>query len=145
MQFETQPVPEGPPFPCDEATFRALAETFVPETQEFAGPEWSQLYRIIAQALKPRPARIKRQLSAFVRLLNLRSLLRYQRRYARLSAGRRLRLLQSIERSRLVLLRNGLWGLRTLVLMGYYGRPEAVQQIGYRADRRGWQRQETEP
>jgi hypothetical protein len=38
-----------------------------------------------------------------------------------------------------LLLRRGSWGLRTLVLMGYYGRPDAKQEIGYRADPRGWE------
>ena len=35
--------------------------------------------------------------------------------------------------------RRGFWGLRTLVFMGYYARPEAAAAIGYRADVRGWE------
>ena len=34
----------------------------------------------------------------------------------------------------LLLLRRGFWGLRTLVFLGYYARPEAAAEIGYRAD-----------
>src|SRR5207244_1401337 len=63
---------------------------------------------------------------------------------AHLSAGaqdpaRRARFLDSLQTSRLLLARRGIWGLRTLVLMGYYGRPRAAAAIGYRADPRGWE------
>src|SRR2546422_3095313 len=47
-------------------------------------------------------------------------------------------LFRSIERAPLLLMRRGLWGLRTLAFMGYYGRPAAAREIGYRADPRGW-------
>ena len=36
-------------------------------------------------------------------------------------------------------IRCGFWGLRTLVFLGYYGRPSGVQATGYRADPRGWE------
>jgi hypothetical protein len=44
-----------------------------------------------------------------------------------------------LETARLVLVRRGFWGLRTLILMGYYGRPAAAAAIGYRADPQGWE------
>ena len=44
-----------------------------------------------------------------------------------------------VERSRVLLLRRGFWGLRTLVMLGYYGRPEAARAIGYRASPLGWE------
>jgi hypothetical protein len=37
------------------------------------------------------------------------------------------------------IIRVGFWGLRTLALLGYYARPEAAEEIGYTADRRGWE------
>jgi hypothetical protein len=36
------------------------------------------------------------------------------------------------------LIRRGVWGLRTLVLMGCYTRAEMMDGIGYRAHARGW-------
>jgi hypothetical protein len=48
-------------------------------------------------------------------------------------------LLRGIENSRLLLLRRGIWGLRTLVFMGYYARPEAAAALGYAAAPRGWE------
>lgn len=128
------------PFRCDEATFRALAVAIVPDADQLNEPEWLDLYRIISIALDARPAVARRQLAAFVRVLNLGSLLRHRRCLARTSVAQRQQLLHSVERSRLVLLRRGLWGLRTLVLMGFYGRSAAHSQIGYRGHIRGWLR-----
>jgi hypothetical protein len=34
-------------------------------------------------------------------------------------------------------LRHGFWGVKTLIFMGYYGRPEAAAEIGYRPARAG--------
>jgi hypothetical protein len=31
-----------------------------------------------------------------------------------------------------------MWGLRTLILMGYYARPAAAAEVGGSAHRRGW-------
>ena len=46
----------------------------------------------------------------------------------------------ALERAPFRLIRRGVWGLRTLVLMGYYTQPEVIAGLGYRADRAGWER-----
>jgi hypothetical protein len=51
---------------------------------------------------------------------------------------RRAKFLEEVERSPLLLVRRGFWGIRTLIMMGYYARPEAKAEIGYRATGRGW-------
>jgi hypothetical protein len=56
-----------------------------------------------------------------------------------MDAAARQRMLAALEDSRSPLLRRGFWGLRTLILMGYYGRPGAAAEIGYAADPRGWE------
>ena len=61
------------------------------------------------------------------------------RRFSALDVARRTRFLLALQNSPVLLLRRGIWGLRTLVFMGYYGRPEAAALIGYRADARGWE------
>ena len=38
-----------------------------------------------------------------------------------------------------LLVRNGFWGLRALVLLGYYGQTETAREIGYAAQARGWE------
>jgi len=56
-------------------------------------------------------------------------------------AGRpaaRTRLLASLQDSRLLLVRRGVWGLRTLAFVVYYGRDEGRAAVGYRASAGGW-------
>jgi len=82
---------------------------------------------------------VQRQLTVFLILLEWLPLLRYARRLSRLDSARRANFLDRLQRAPLLLLRRGLWGVRTLILMGYYGRPAAAKEIGYRADARGWE------
>jgi hypothetical protein len=64
--------------------------------------------------------------------------LRYGRRFTALDAARRERFLDQLQNAPVLLVRRGIWGLRTLLLMGYYGRAAGGRVIGYRADPRGW-------
>ena len=118
---------------------RAIGATVVPEADRLDEAEWTALERIVAEALAARPARQRRQLLLFVRLVEWLPVLRYGRRFTKLDAARRTRVLEHLQDAPLLLLRRGCWGLRTLLLMGYYGRPEAVRAIGYAADPRGWE------
>lgn len=120
--------------------FHAIATVVVPEVVQLTGPEWDELEGIVARALSGRPPRLRRQLAMLLQLLEWLPLLRYGRRLSVLDAPRRTRVLDYIQNGPVLLLRRGLWGVRTLVLMGYYGRPAAAAAIGYRADPRGWER-----
>ncbi|HYL21518.1 MAG TPA: hypothetical protein VEU74_07140 [Gemmatimonadales bacterium] len=120
-------------------TFRAVAMSVVPEAAELDAADWEEAERIVARAIAARPARVQRQLALLLRCLEWIPLLRYGHRLSRLDPARRARFLDSLQTSRLLLVRRGVWGLRTLVLKGYYGRPAAVAAIGYRADPRGWE------
>jgi hypothetical protein len=118
---------------------RAIGATVVPEADRLDEAEWTALERIVADALAARPAGLRRQLLLFVRLVEWLPLLRYGRRFTQLDAARRTHFLENLQDAPLLLLRRGCWGLRTLLLMGYYGRPEAARAIGYAADPRGWE------
>jgi hypothetical protein len=118
--------------------FRSLAMTIVPEAERLGDAEWSELEMLVEQALAARPVSMRRQLGMFVRLLEWLPLARYGRRFTRLDTERRTRLLERVQDSSLLLLRRGFWGLRTLVFLGYYARPGAGAEIGYRADPSGW-------
>ena len=119
--------------------FRAIASSVVPEAARLGPGEWEELERIVARAIAARPARLQRQLALLLRLLEWIPLLRYGRRLSGLDPARRAAFLASLGNSGLLVLRRGIWGLRTLILMGYYGRPAAARAIGYRADARGWE------
>lgn len=119
-------------------TLRALAETVVPATSALEADGWGSLDRIVTNAIKARPPRMQRQLALFIRAIEWLPLLRYGRPFSKLTPARRQRFLESLQDSPLLLIRRGFWGLRTLILMGYYTQGRAIAAIGYRADPRGW-------
>jgi hypothetical protein len=82
---------------------------------------------------------MRRQLNLFIRIINLQALLRYRRTLPNLTNEQRTALLSNIEDSRLLLFRRGFWGIRTLVFMGYYARPQCSTALGYAAAARGWE------
>jgi hypothetical protein len=75
----------------------------------------------------------------FLRILDGMSRVRYGRGLATLDPARRASLVEGIATSRLLLFRRGVWGLRTLVQMGWYAQPEVQRAIGYRAAAAGWE------
>jgi hypothetical protein len=120
--------------------FRALATALVPETAALDEAGWAELEAIVETALSKRPPGMRRQLAVFVRLLDFLPRLRWLRSFRRLDAERRARFLRGMQSAPIFLFRRGFWGLRTLVFMGYYARPEAYAGIGYDAHLRGWLR-----
>ena len=119
--------------------FRALATVFIPETAQADESAWQSLERIVADALATRPPALRRQVVLFVRLLDSYALLRHSRRLSALDDAKRRALVESIATSRLLLFRRGVWGLRTLVQMGWYGQPDVQRSLGYRASAAGWE------
>lgn len=115
------------------ASFRAIAGTIVPGARVMGESEWEELERIIERGLAARPDEVKKQLRVLVRLLDFLPVLRWGRTFRTLDEERRTRFLLAIQDAPLLLLRRGFWGLRTLVFMGFYGRPETAAAIGYRA------------
>ena len=121
------------------SAFRALASTIVPEAAQLDEKGWGVVAAIVETALADRPPAVKRQLGALVAALQWMPLARWGRPFTALDAKSRARFLSSVEDAPVLLLRRGFWGLRTLVFMGYYARPEAAREIGYRADPLGWE------
>lgn len=92
---------------------------------------------IMAEAIGARPPALRRQLFAFLRVLRWAPLLRYGRPYDRLAPAQQDAVLRWFHDAPITALRQGFWGVKTLVFMGYYGRPEAGEQLGYRPSRDG--------
>jgi Gluconate 2-dehydrogenase subunit 3 len=118
---------------------RAIGTTIVPEAADLDDNGWLAVERVINDALAPRPPALQRQIRLFIHLIEWAPVPRYGKRFTRLAATRRTAVLTSLQNARLFALRRGLWGLRTLILMGYYGRPEAAREVGYRASPAGWE------
>jgi len=121
--------------------FRALCVAFVPESAELGEPGWRELESEVELALADRPPAIQRQMILLIRILDLLARARQGSPLAALPPASRRELLTHLQNSRWLLLRRGVWGLRTLAFLGYYSRPDIAESIGYRADARGWEAQ----
>jgi len=118
--------------------FRAIAIMVVPEADRLDARLWSECEALVEHTLAGQPSALRRQLRLFVGMIELLPVLRYGRRFSRLDDARRARFLHGFEVSRIGQLRKGFWGLRTLILLGYYGREDAAREIGYRPELHGW-------
>lgn len=119
--------------------FRAFVSTIVPEAAAFDERRWEELEGLVEAVLRDRPPALKRQLRLALRLLQGLPVLRFGHRFTTLDPARRARCLTRLQNHSLQSIRLGFWGLRTLALLGYYGRPTAGQAIGWAADARGWE------
>jgi hypothetical protein len=119
-------------------TLRAIGGVVLPYPEALDDEGWAEAERIIEGALAPKPPGIKRQIRLFLKLVNLLSVFRTGRPLVKLRINRRLAFLEKLQRSRLMPLRRGMWGIRTLIFMGYYNQDWVRAGIGYSADPRGW-------
>jgi hypothetical protein len=133
-------MPSSPPFAVPAVpVFRAVAATIVPDAARLERTQWDELEAIVGRYVASRPPSIRRQLTALLILIDWLAVLRFGRRFRSLDDPRRTRFLAGFEDAPSALVRRGFWGLRTLILMGYYGRAQVAAAIGYRADARGWE------
>lgn len=130
------PVATLPPV---RAVFRAVVVTVAPRAGSFGPGEWARAEELVEEALRQRPPAIRRQIRLFLRVIHHLPRIRYGRSFPRLSPERRLRVLQGLESAGLLLVRRGVWGVRTLAYLAVYGQDPVRERIGYRADPRGWQ------
>ncbi len=127
------------PLELDAGIFRAVVTTIVPESASLDQQGWSDLESVVESLLRDRPESLKKQLRMFLRLIQWLPIVRYGRPFTSLDAAARTRVLAHLQNDRIQKVRVGFWGLRTIVLAGYYARPEAAQSIGYAASARGWE------
>ena len=121
------------------AIFRAVVSTIVPEAAALDDQGWHDLHQVVEALLGDRPESLKRQLRIFLRAIQWMPVIRYGRPFTRLNPAARARVLAHLQNDRIQKVRVGFWGLRTIVLAGYYGRPGAAQTIGYAASAGGWE------
>lgn len=122
---------------------RAVAETVVPEAAALDAEGWRELESVVGAALAERDPKLLGQLRALLAAIRWLPVLRWGRTFPHLSPDARRRFLAGMQDAPLLLVRRGFWGLRTLCLMGYYGREEARREIGYDARLRGRRSRET--
>jgi hypothetical protein len=121
------------------ATFHALVMTVIPEAADLDDAGWEHVDLTVMGALAQRSARVQRQFALLLRVIEHAPRIARGRPFTRLDAPARTRVLERLQRSPVKLIRRGVWGARTLALMGYYTLPSVIRQVGYRAHVRGWQ------
>ena len=110
----------------------------LPRAADLEEDGWRGMEQTIEAALRQRARRVQRQFRIFLRILDLSTIPSHRKRFHRLDDATRLRVLEQMERGPRLLLRRGVWGLRTLVFMAYYTQPAHAAAIGYRASPEGW-------
>ena len=113
----------------------------MPEIAFATAAEWSALEAAVEHSLAIRPPALRRQLVLLIRAIDWIACLRHGRRLARLPPAERDRLLAGLSVAPIALLRRGIWGLRTLIMLGWYTQPEVAAGLGYRANAEGWSAQ----
>lgn len=124
--------------PRTRPAIRVIARAVVPEAASLDESGWASFERLLEGAVSARPAGVVRQLRAFLRILGFIARVRYGRGLADLTPREAGGLLERLAASRLLLLRRGVWGLRTLMLLGYYADDGRARALGYRASPAGW-------
>ena len=127
------------PLNPDPVIFRAVVSTIVPEAADLEEQEWRDVHQVIEALLRDRPESLKRQIRMFLGFIQWLPVIRYGRPFTRLQPAARTRALAHLQSDPIQKVRVGFWGLRTIVLAGYYGRPQAARNIGYAASPRGWE------
>ena len=117
---------------------RALAPAFVPEIGKATPEQWAALEETLENALAQRSPALPRQLAAFLKLIAVAARFRFGRSLTRTPATDLSRFLEQLARSSIPMMRRGVWGLRTLVMLGWYTQPDVAATIGYHASPAGW-------
>jgi hypothetical protein len=131
--------PSPPALSAFRPLVRAIACTIVPEAVSLDENAWADFDKLTDAALGDRPPALQRRLQLFLHAIDWLPVFRFGRRFASLQPAQRARFLSGLENHPVQLIRSGFWGLRALVLLGYYGRPEAAVAIGYAASPSGWE------
>jgi len=119
--------------------FRAVTRAAVPASAGLDDEGWARAEALVDAALADRPGSVRRQVTIFFRIVDVLSVLRFGRGLQGVESAQARTLLGWLERSPLLLLRRGVWGVRTLAFMGFYGQGATRKQIGYAASPGGWE------
>ncbi|MCP3978627.1 MAG: gluconate 2-dehydrogenase subunit 3 family protein [bacterium] len=117
--------------------FLAIAGRIVREVAAFDDTARTAFLEPVQKTLASRSPSMRRQFALFLSILRWSPILRYGRSFESLPTEQQDAVLSWYFRSPLAILRKGFWGLKTLVFLGYYGRPDVGESIAYRPQRDG--------
>lgn len=114
-----------------EAFLLVVARRIVPEVAALDERGLAHFAAIIDRALGDRPEDVRKKFATFLGVLRWAPVLRYGAPLDRLAPRRQDAVLRWFEDAPVGLLRQGTWGLKSMVFMGFYGRAEVWDEIGY--------------
>ena len=117
---------------------RPLLTTMIPATATLPMPRICQILARVDDRLATEPAALQAQLRLFVRVLWWLPVVFSLRTLGGLEPARREKFLLWLQDCPVAKLRVGLWGLRTLLFLGWYGDPDVQEQLGYTPNIDGW-------
>jgi hypothetical protein len=109
----------------------AVGARLVPEVAALDERQQESFRAIVSDALAERSATMRRQLGVFLGLVERAPVVRFGARFTRLPVATQDRVLRWLQDAPIGLLRSGFWGMKALVLMGYYARPDAAAEVGW--------------
>jgi hypothetical protein len=108
-----------------------LAARIVPESAGAPAQVTDPLLAAIDGELRPRPHLQQLEFKALLLAIRWMTVPFTLRRFDRLPGDRQDRWLRLLENAPLTLLRVGIWGLKTLVFLGYYSQDGVTRRIRY--------------
>jgi len=109
----------------------AIAPRIVPASSQMTPAAREAMLALIEGTLASRTPGMRRQLGLFLLMLRWLPFLRHLRPLDRLDGTRQEAALRWFQNHPLQTVRGGFWGVRTLVLLGYYGQPGNGPSIAY--------------
>ena len=118
--------------PDTAEVFRAIAGCIVPSQPGSPGADSDAALALTDSALAERPARDQKLLRVFLGAVERLPLLRYGKRFTRLSREQQVRVLAFLESNTLLpKRRQGFFGVKTFALLGYYGSEATFAELRY--------------
>ena len=108
-----------------------LAACIVPESAGAPPQVTDPLLAAVDEELQPRPRLQQIEFKLLLFAIRWMTVPFTLHRFERLPAERQARWLRFLESAPLTLLRVGIWGLKTLVFLGYYTQDSVLQRIRY--------------
>lgn len=116
---------------------KTLAPRIAPGVTGLDDKGRGEFLRLIEEAVGSRPPMVQRQISLFLKVLKFSPILWFGDPLDRLPPDQADAVLKWFHSCPIPILRSGFWGIKTLVLLGYYGRPDLGPSLGYRPSKNG--------
>ena len=114
-----------------EFLFSCVAARIAPDSAHLDADGRRRFREIVTGALAQRPETVVTQIRLFLGVLRRAPALRYGRTLDRLSPERQDAVLRWFQDAPVQKLRQGLWGVKALVYMGYYAQPQVAVSLHY--------------